>query len=109
VSFINDIPKHHAAMVEAMKPLNGKISDIAFKLDAHYEAEEKGSHECDCEYCPYGDVDSKDILDELEINELESQRTKLEKERDEHVLAIKRLENYAVFVKKPLPKEVLIK
>lgn len=109
MSFIDNIPEYHKAMVAELKPFDSKISDIAFKLDAHYGAEEKGSHDCDCEYCPYGEVSTKDILSDAELAELEEQRIALKGERDDHVLAIKRLESYAAFVKKPLPKEVLIK
>lgn len=109
MSFIDSIPEYHKTMVEALKPVDTKIGEIAFKLDAHYEAEEKADHECDCQYCPYGDVSTKDLLSDDEIAELEEKRISLKGERDDHVLAIKRLESYAAFVKKPLPKEVLIK
>lgn len=109
MSFIDNIPEYHKAMVNDLKPFDSKISEIAFKLDAHYEAEEKGSYDCDCEYCPYGEVSTKDILNDAELEELEKKRVTLKTEREDHVLAIKRLESYAAFVKKPLPKEVLIK
>lgn len=109
MSFIDNIPEYHKAMVNDLKPFDSKISDIAFKLDAHYEAEEKAGHDCNCEYCPYGDVSTKDILSNAELAELEKNQVALKTERDDHVLAIKRLESYAAFVKKPLPKEVLIK
>lgn len=109
MSFIDNIPEYHKAMVAELKPFDGKISELAFKLDAHYEAEEKADHECDCQFCPYGDVSTKDLLSDEELAELELQRIELKSEREDHVIAIRRLESYAAFVKKPLPKEVLIK
>lgn len=109
MSFIKDIPKHHKAMVDALKPIEGKISEASFKLDAHYEAEEKADHDCNCEYCPYDEASDKDLLSRHEVAELEQLIDQSQKERKDHVLAIKRLESYAAFVGKPLPKEVLIK
>lgn len=109
MSFIDNIPEYHKAMVNDLKPFDAKISEVASKLEAHYEAEEKADHDCDCEYCPYGEVSTKDLLTDDEIAELEEKRLLLKGERDDHVLAIKRLESYAAFVKRPLPKKVLIK
>jgi predicted RNase H-like nuclease (RuvC/YqgF family) len=110
MSFIESIPTYHKAMIAALQPTQDKLRDINFKMDAHEEAEQKGSHQCDREYCPYADVDiTKDMLSDEELAELEKNQQPLKGELEEQRKAIKRLESYAKFIGSPLPEEDLLK
>lgn len=109
MSFIENLPMYHASMVASLKPLDDKAQELAFRLDAHYDAEEKGSHECDCKYCPYGDVSSRDLLSDQELKEIQKTINSTKDAHADQIIAIKRLERYAELVNRPLPKEVLIK
>lgn len=95
VSFIDQIPVHKKSLETKLLGVNGELANLNMQLGGQEEAAEFANHECDCDYCPSREFEDVKMLDELEIEELETKRDDLVGLRDEYNHTLISLDNYA--------------